>query len=325
MEETLTTENTDSQVDNNIEPSNTTEEQVAEESTTTDLSYDDAWDKVDLDDANTFEPMLNDAPEETVEATEEPSTEEVEATEAFMSAAPVLNFKGKDIPIDNQEELLKLAQKGFSFEAEMTKIKPQKKVLNTVDGIPLEVLQAVSDLNQGKQEALEYLKDHYGVKDTTSDDMWNDNEEAPAESTYTPEVTVDNPVKDYWDDYAQGNTEAAAKVSDVYKDLDQSFQSELYKPEVFPLFVNSVESGEFNDVYPLAVKERVLNPALSWVDAYATAAQKVNKPEAKRNDPPASAQIPSTQEERNVSPTGAADRIWDDNDYFEEKNREIFS
>jgi hypothetical protein len=95
---------------------------------------------------------------------------------------------------------------------------------------------------------------------------------------------------------------------------------------MFPAFVQSVSTGEFDKVYPLAVKERVLNPALSWVDAYGAAAQKVSLPETKRNDPPASAQIPATQTPRKVNESDAASRIWDDNDdAFNEMQKQIFS
>ena len=324
MEDTLTTENEDSQVEVIEEQVENNEEQVEE--STNGESYDDAWDKLDLDDSSTVDSILGETEtptEETVDATV--PTEEEEAVKAFMDAAPVLKFKGKDIPIDDPQEMIDLAQKGFSFETEMGKIKPQKKILNIVEEVPVEVLQAVADLQAGKQDALDYLRDHYKIEDSTeTDDYFGDNNEEKPSSTYTPEVKMDNPIEDYWTEFSKDHQEEAGKVSDIYKDLDQSFQAELYKPEVFPAFVQSVQTGEFDDVYPIAVKERVLNPALSWLDAYTTAAQKVGQPEAKRNDPQPSAQIPVTNAPRVVKDSDAASRIWDDDDAFEQMQQEIF-
>jgi len=326
MEDTLTTENTDSQVE--VSNEQVTEETSQVEQSTTDTSYDDAWNKLDLDDESSVDELLTPAEtsEDTTEEVKEQTEEEI-ATEAFMKAAPVLKFKGKDIPIDNPEEIIALAQKGFKLETEMSKIKPQKKVLNTVEDVPLEVLQAVADLQAGKQDALEYLKDHYGLKDNTeSDDYFGiNNDEPKGESTYKPEVKVDNPIEDFWNEYSKDNQEVAGKVSDTYKDLDPTFQSELYKPGIFQAFVASIETGEFDDVYPLAVKERVLNPALGWIDAYSAAAQKVGQKPAERNDPQPSAQIPSTKAPRAASQQSSADAIWEDDDAFLRMQDEIFN
>jgi len=327
MEDTLTTENTDSQVEVSNEPAENNESQVEE--STTETSYDDAWDKLDLDNVEAVDSVLGVEQEEAVNKETEPEqTEEEEATEAFMKAAPVLKFKGKDIPIEDPEEIIALAQKGFKLETEMSKIKPQKKVLNVVEDVPLEVLQAVADLQAGKQDALDYLKTHYGVKDNTeSDDLFGfDNDEPKKEeSTYKPEVKVENPIEEFWGEYSKDNQEVAGKVSDIYKDLDQTFQAELYQPGVFQAFVSSVETGEFDEVYPLAVKERVLNPALGWIDAYATAAQKVGTVKQERNDPPPSAQIPATKAPRAQRPSDAAAAIWDDDEAFERMQKEIFA
>lgn len=327
MEDTLTTENEDSQVEVSNEP--TTDEESHVEESTTETSYDEAWDKLDVNDMEAVDSVLGNE-EEVQEASEEPAemTEEEEAKKAFMEAAPTLKFKGKDIPIEDPDEIIALAQKGFKLETEMSKIKPQKKALSIIDGVPLEVLQAVADLQSGKQDALDYLRDHYGVETSKeSDDFFSEYNDEPKkeDSTYKPEVKVENPIEEYWNEFAKDNTVEAAKISEVYTDLDPSFQSELYKPEVFPAFVESVRTGEFDKVYPLAVKERVLNPALSWMDAYGAAVQKVGLPTQEKTEPPKSAQIPATKAPRTVKETDAAAAIWEDDEAFTRMSQEIFA
>ena len=322
--EELTTAPVEEQVEiTNEQP----EEQTEVETSTTESNYDDAWDNLDLDDAESVDTLLGDTvtevKDEELKVAEE--SEEAIATKAFMDAAPVLKFKGKDIPIDSPEEIVALAQKGFLMESEQAKIKPYKKMISTVSDVPLEVLQAVADLNSGKQEALEYLKDHYGIDSKQDDDYFGENnDDVKTDSTYTPEVKEEDPVKDYWDSIVSEDSEMAAKVNTVYKDLDPAFQNQIYDPALFPAFVESVKSGEFDRVYPIAMKERMLNPALDWVSAYQSAAGKTGQ-QPERNEPPASAQQPRQEQVRRLDSSANADAIWDNSEAFEKMSREIYS
>lgn len=327
MEETLTTENVDSQVEENVQA----EENSQVEETTTETSYDDAWDKLDLDNVDEVSKVLeegiqNEQPEDTANESEE--TEEEAAKRAFMEAAPVLKFKGKDVPVDSPDELVNLAQKGFKLETEMSKIKPMKRKLSMVEEVPEEVLQAIADLQAGKQEAIDYIREFYGVEtEKDPDDFFSyDNDEPKKESsTYKPEIKQENPIEEFWNEFAKEHTKEAAVVSETYKELDPSFQAELYTPDLFPAFVESVRTGEFDKVYPIAVKERMLNPALSWIDAYGTAVQKVGIQEPEKTEPPASAQIPSNKtSNRQVSKT-SADEIWENDEAFKQMQQEIFT
>ena len=322
--EELTTAPVEEQVEiTNEQPT----EQTEVEKSTNESNYDDAWDNLDLDNAESVDTLLGDT---TTEVKDEElkvaeKSEEAIATKAFMDAAPVLKFKGKDIPIDSPEEIVALAQKGFLMESEQAKIKPYKKMISTVSDVPLEVLQAVADLNSGKQEALEYLKDHYGIDSKQDDDYFGENnDDVKTDSTYTPEVKEEDPVKDYWDSIVSEDSEMAAKVNSAYKDLDPAFQNQIYDPALFPAFVESVKSGEFDRVYPIAMKERMLNPALDWVSAYQSAAGKTGQ-QPERNEPPASAQQPRQEQVRRLDSSANADAIWDNDEAFEKMNREIFS
>jgi hypothetical protein len=299
---------------------------------TNDTAYADAWDNIDI---NNF-----DVPDEvtTTEATiEEPQVDlnNVEAADvndikdtlnAFMTDKPVLKFKGKDVPVDSPDELIALAQKGFLLETEMGKIKPQKKLLNIIDGIPADVLQAVADLHGGNKAALNFLKSAYGITDTQPEESFF-SEEQPTETVtdYKPEVKQADPVMEIWNDYIQNDPNGSGKVNEVYSQIDDTFKAEIYKPEVFPQFISSVVSGEFDNVYPIAMKEKAINPTLTWLQAYSLAAGKVGvqAPEAKK--PTKSVETPTAQKQsRKVSQTAAYDRVWEDDSYFQELEKEIF-
>lgn len=331
MEKTLTTETPESDVNgNSITDVNNNQlpDDAANSSSTEDKSYDDAWDNIDLADEEAFANLgKNDTPEPEAIPADEESVEAIEtkANEAFMNSNPTLKFKGKDIPIDDPQELIDLAQKGFKLETEMANIKPQKQILNAVEGVPLEVLQAVADLHSGKQEAIDYLKSQYGIQESVDESDFFGNTEDKPTSTYKPEVKTENPIEEFWTDYTKNDQQGAAKVSDIYGQLDSSFQNEIYKPQVFEAFVQSVSTGEFDEVYPLAVKEKTLNPAVSWIQAYTAAAQKSGSVQSQKTEPPASATPPpSGNESREFSDSSKADMVWEDDDYFKKMDADIY-
>jgi hypothetical protein len=333
-EEQLTTEVEESHVDtetittDDMEVSN--DDQPADTGTdTNDTAYADAWDNIDI---NNF-----DVPEETTTTeVQEPQVDlnTVETADvndikdtlnAFMTDKPVLKFKGKDVPVDSPDELIALAQKGFLLETEMGKIKPQKKLLNIIDGIPADVLQAVADLHGGNKSALNFLKDTYGIVEKQSEDGFFNESQPEVVNDYKPEVKQTDPVMEIWNDFIQNDPNGSGKVNDVYAQLDDNFKSEIYKPEVFPQFISSVVTGEFDNVYPIAMKEKAINPTLTWLQAYSLAASKVGvqAPEAKK--PPKAVETPTTQKQgRKVSQTATYDRVWEDDSYFKELEKEIF-
>jgi len=352
----LTTDGTDQHV--NSEEQDTLNEEVAvvnegesqnvddsisNEQAETD-AYNDAWDKTDINDDKVFDDMFsttNDAPE-NVPAAQSPDLLSEETTQgtnnnigAFMVSKPVLKYKGKDIPIDNEAELISLAQKGFSFENEMANIKPHKKAIKIIDGIPLEVLQAVADVHSGNKEAINFIKSQYGIEETqavadnSGENFWDGNKEetpAPEKSTYKPEMVKEDPVAEFWSGYANQNQASAANISEVYGSLDESFKTEVYKQDVFPSFVKSVESGEFDQAYPIAIKEKSLNPAMTWIQAYGVAVQKIGVTTPVQTEPPASATPPSNSNQpRHVSEDAKADQVWNDDAYFKSLEDKLFA
>jgi hypothetical protein len=118
---------------------------------------------------------------------------------------------------------------------------------------------------------------------------------------YKPDVPAEDPVSSIYARLTEEQPELAGKVSQVYDDLDDEFKIEVYKPNVFPMFISSVASGEFEKLYPLAIKARMMNPALSWLEAYAMAGNKGNQPKQDKVVPPADTSIPKNKDTgRNV-------------------------
>jgi hypothetical protein len=335
--ETLTTEVEESQVNTDEVSaevvSNETETTPDEGNGTGSKEYNDAWDNIDVDNFTMPEETTNEVVEETPQVdlnqAEVADVNDIKETmNAFMTDQPVLKFKGKDIPIDSPDELIALAQKGFLLETEMSKIKPMKKIGNIVKDIPTDVLQSLADLHNGNKSAIEYIKDKYGIAKEDAGFSFMEDEPAQQQDTgsYKPEVKAEDPVAELWNEFIDTNPTESGKVNEIYSQLDEGFKAEIDKPEVFPQFINSVVTGEFDSVYPLAMKERAVNPTLTWLQAYSLASSKVGSkaPEAKK--PTKAMETPQNNETgRKVSPTATADRVWEDDSYFKELEKEIFN
>jgi len=352
--ENLTTGDDNPQVNSEIQDDQNTSEvmvdETQDESTNVDNSvsneqsqeeaYNEAWDNVNLDDDSVFDKAFSKTNDESTTVdihSADPLSTTNETNNnigSFMVDKPVLRYKGKDIPIDSEAELIALAQKGFQMETEAANMKPKKKALSIIDGIPLEVLQAVADIHGGNTDAISFIKSQYNIKDvvqaTDNESFWDEGnkqetqqvEEKPA---YTPEVTAEDPLGEFWTAYSDNSQQAAAVVSDMYGSLEESFKAEIYKPNVFQAFVQSVESGEFEKAYPIAIKEKSLNPAMTWIQAYGVAAGKIGQAPVKQAEPPASATAPSnTNQSRQMGGEAAADRVWEDDAYFKEIEAKLF-
>jgi len=302
-------------------------------------AYADAWDNVDVNDESVFERAFGNTNDEP-EVVDTPAVDPLSTTNdtnnnigAFMVDKPVLKFKGKEIPIDSSEELINLAQKGMQMETAAAEMKPKKKALSIIEGVPLEVLQAVADIHGGNTDAIGYIKKQYGIEDARSadseDSFWdegNKQETPPKDESYAPKIVSENPLDEFWANYTAGNQQMAGKVSDTYSQLDEGFKSEIYQPNVFPAFVQSVETGEFDSAYPIAIKEKSLNPAMTWLQAYGVAVKKIGVPAPVQTEPPASATPPSNGggTDRNMSDASKADRVWNDDAYFNDLESKLF-
>jgi hypothetical protein len=179
----------------------------------------------------------------------------------------------------------------------MAKIKPYKGYINILNSgtITIEDLKAYDDALSGNEQAKKYLANKLGIKSTTeSNSFFDEVDEKPTNEQvdYKPDVPVQDPVGEYFATITEENPEVAGKISQVYADLDDEFKQEVYHPQVFPMFATSVANGEFDKLYPLAMKERVNNPALTWLQAYQMAGSKQGKVKEQATVPPESTKVP---------------------------------
>ena len=299
-------EDVETSTDNIDQQVTDTEPQVEPEGKTNEEEYAEAWDKIDIE-----QPPAELFGETTVQETsDEPVVEEeteqvAQSTNGLVITNPVLKFKGKEIPVDSEEEMIALAQKGFKLESEMSKIKPYKSMIKIIEsaGLTAEDVQALADMKAGKKEALGYLKQSAGIEDEPvySSEIFGDEKE-PENKDYKPNVPVEDPVGSMFSRLTEEQPELAGKVSQIYDDIDDEFKIEVYKPNVFPMFVSSISSGEFDKLYPLAMKARMMNPALSWLEAYAMAGQsEKNPPKQEKAVPSNDTHIPNNKDtDRNI-------------------------
>jgi hypothetical protein len=302
-ESTTLSGNEDVEVQSDEQEVTTVDQDVEQVETNVD-DYEKAWESIDVN-----EPPAEIFGETTVQETsEEPVSEESEHvepnTEGLVITNPVLKFKGKEIPIDSADEMIALAQKGFRLESEMSKIKPLRPLIKIIEsaGLTAEDVQALADMKSGKKEALNYLKRTAGIEDEElpfGSGLFEDKKEDTKD--YKPDIPVDDPVASVFNRITEEDPELAGKVSKVYDDIDDEFKAEVYNPNVFPMFVSSIASGEFDTVYPIAVKTKMMNPALSWLEAYAMAGNQGNQSKQDKVVPPADTSIPKNKDTgRNV-------------------------
>jgi hypothetical protein len=332
--------NTETEEVNQVDETNeeTSEETVENKDSQKLSTEDDIWNADDIDSLNVdklFDEPDEDEKPETVESKEEDplSAPDQETERGLVIKNPVLKFKGRNIPIDSEEELINLAQKGFKLESEMAKIKPQKRMLDIIESGKLteEELVALSDLKGGKQEAINFFKDRYGIVEQKQDDDDDDyffgekKKEVKAKTDYKPEVKQEDPVKEYFTEVSQNDSALAAKVVEIIKDLDATFYREIYSPDIFPGFVEHVKNGMFDKVYPYAIKIRASNPSLPWLAAYNKGVDIVmNNKQPEKKEAPKRVSIPKTsQPVTRVASKDDYDKVWEDDDFYNEIRRKL--
>ncbi len=277
------------------------EEQVeVTEELTDESDYDKAWESTDTE--NPSEGLFGDTNVDTTETPTLDKPDEIVADEVpnveqtgLMIKNPVLKYKGRDVPIDSEEEAINLMQKGFKLESEMSKIKPMKGMISILqDGnISVEDLTTFKDALGGNEGAKSALASRLGLQSKVEENnFFNTPDDQPEKKeTYKPEVKTEDPVSGYFAELTENKPEVAGKVSQVYSDIDDAFKLEVYTSDVFPMFASSIESGEFDRVYPLAIKMKMNNAGLTWLQAYQMAGQG-QKGNEKATVPPESAKIP---------------------------------
>jgi len=263
-------------------------EDVSEEKDTSD-EYDKYWDEdidqLDGDGFNIDDVGDDDDDDEIDEYGSDLDDEEFDddnndddANANSISITKPLKYRGKEIWVRSEEEAIELMQKGLDYSFKMSKIKPYREVIDILEksDLSIEDVKALSDVKNGNKDALKYLLKKYNVdfNDLYEDNIYDDaNNE---ESDYKPEINKKNAIEEIYEDIANTDPELAGKVAGVFNSLDDTFKIELNNPNVFMAFIKSVESGEFDKVYPEAIRVKALNPAINWIQAYQIAFRNIN-------------------------------------------------
>jgi len=187
----------------------------------------------------------------------------------------------------NPDELYALAQRLLTEQEQLKDVAKYKDYIQYLDGIDKADLVTLKDIMSGNKEALQYLANKYNI-DIGSDDF-SLFDEPKQETKYEPKVEEkqeeDDPVLRIYNELLDTNPSLANKVTDIFNALPSEQKAELWRPEIFKLFIGSVDSGEWERVYPLAQKMLAIGRATTLLQAYAIASQEINKePEQKKEE-----------------------------------------
>jgi len=188
-----------------------------------------------------------------------------------------LKYRGKEIYVKTEDELIELAQKGMDYSLKMNKIKPYRELIDRLDGssVSLNDVYEYIEALKGDENAKRNIATKFG---SFQEDTENNNflyEEDPVENiennsnTQQQENNKNNFIDGIIKQLHSQNPELYGKVIKVYNEIDNQFKYEITQSkDVFESFIGSVAQGEFDEVYPYAVKEKSLNPHMTWIQAY---------------------------------------------------------
>lgn len=319
-------ETTDEEEVKEVEKEKSIEDQIWEADSMEDLDMDKLLNEPESDDDSSDDNKS----EQELEGHEENQPNETEEQSGLLIKNPVLKFHGREIPVTSEEEIINLAQKGLKLETEMGKIKPQKKLIDLIESNKLteEDLVAYIDALKGNDGAIQFLKKKLNITDEKSDydDFFQEEKQPQQEVDYKPQPTSSDPVKEWFDDYVYGRPDLAGKVVQVTNEIDASFFKEIYSTDVFPGFVQHVESGMFDKVYPYALKIKATNPTMSWLTAYnrgVDASWQTEKPVEKKA--PKTTKVPRQEPAQEYKPQAKSDydKVWDDDEFYKDIKRKI--
>lgn len=239
--------------------------------------------------------------EKLQEEKQEPKQEKEEEKRLVDSLE--VNLNGQKI-IVTADEVQDLLQKGLQARLELKELQEIKPIFDFLieNGIDKKDLIALKDLKSGNKEALQYFKDLAGIRD---DDGWfnDDNDEfifddepqpKQKQKKYEPKLDEDNnkdPMEAYIEYVYSQDPDLANRALTILNSLPNSIKLELYNEQLFPSFVQSVKTGEWDKVSPLALKIYVKDNKIDFKFAYQKAIQMLQNSNLQENEPPQMQQV----------------------------------
>ena len=186
-----------------------------------------------------------------------------------------LKAAGKEIPIEDIEELYQLASKGVDYTRKMQQISPFRSAVELMQQQELSVddLNLLVDIKQGNKEAVKKL-----IKDVDLDVYEEFDPED--EVQYTPKNYAPNEIevqlKEIEDKISQ-DEEYPTTVKVIESVLDpKSKEMLMQNPNLIEGLHQDIKSGIFFEIEPLVTKQMLLGKATgSYIETYANLASQL--------------------------------------------------
>jgi len=213
--------------------------------------------------------------ENTKDSKEEQPKEDKSTNKNTQFELKPLKAAGKEIPIEDIEELYQLASKGVDYTRKMQQISPFRGAVELMQqqNLSVEDLNLLVDIKQGNKDAVKKL-----IKDVNLDVY--EEFDPDDEIQYTPKNYAPNEIevqlKEVEDRISQ-DAEYPTTVKVIESVLDPKSKEMLMKnPNLIEGLHQDIKSGIFFEVEPLVTKQMLLgNTTGSYIETYAQLAGKV--------------------------------------------------
>lgn len=188
--------------------------------------------------------------------------------EQYKAALAPLKASGREVNIDNIDELRTLAQMGIDYQKKMVALKPHKSVIKTLEkeGIDSERLNYLIDLNKKNPDAIKQL-----LKDSGINPLEIDTEE---DIKYTPTNYKVDEFTVAMDDVIESistSPKFTSTVEIVSKQWDNKSREVIANnPEYLVSLNEHVHNGVYEQIDTVLQKEKLLGrlKGMSDIDAY---------------------------------------------------------
>jgi hypothetical protein len=252
-------------------------------------------DEADDDSEEVDEPVSKDTPDEEKDGDNQ-SKEEVKAEESKVKEGAEklkpLKIAGKEIPIDNIDELYTLAQQGLDYTRKTSAIAPYRRMISAIEENKLgeEDVYTLIDALKGNKDAIAHLAKRSGV-DIDEIDSKVEGFKPNQYGKSGVELQLQETVREL-----QSDPVGKELLSFVDKEFDDASLDVIRKdPSILKGLSADKERGLFDELYPLAQKLKLLDGSRSSdIDYYVQAARQhatkvnnttkdVQQPEPKRD------------------------------------------
>ena len=290
--------------------------------------YESAWDNIDLNNVDIDNLSLQDRLDNE-DDTQEPVIETGENIDANSDVIQSkkdfkpykVKYKNREVIINSEEEATALMQKGLDYELKMSTIKPYEKSIEIIKKYNLtpDDIELFARAKAGDSDAIsklvsdDYVEHDDGKYDTTVNEV--------------DSIKSDDENSKFFERLLQTDPELAGRAIKVYNEIDPTFKAELVEKGLLEPFVGSIATGEFDKVYPYAIKIKALNPALDWISAYQQAVKALQQNEQIETEPKEPVRVQrqkNTNVRSAIKQTNDYDSVWDANVPLEELEKQIF-